>query len=126
MDLYTIKSRSPSCTSETHGSIVIHDNSKNQLSFNWLNLPTKANIADKGRSVSNLDCGTYYLDIYNFETTETDSIEIKLSCEHLLSIDLVQIEGINCYQDSGVLNIGWSGGEPPYIVNINNHYHIIR
>lgn len=124
MDLYRIEKHTPSCLSRTNGSIIIHDMSVNQLSFSWLNLPEKANISDKGRSVSNLDCGNYFLEIYNFETKTTDNLEIKLNCEHLLSIDLVQIEGINCYEDRGVLNVSWSGGKPPYTISVNQHYFV--
>jgi len=124
MELYWIEKTTPSCLSHKNGSIIIHDMTDGDLAFNWLNLPTKANLFDSGRSVYNLDCGSYFLEIFNLESSETDYVEVVLDCEHLLSIDLVHLEGCNCYGDSGFLNIGWSGGVPPYYLTVNNQQHI--
>lgn len=121
MENYIIIKNTPSCLHHTNGSITIDDRSNNNLSFNWLNLPTKANIVNNGRGVYNLSCGNYFLEVYNLETTETDNIEINLDCTDLLKIDFAQIEGLSCYGDNGLLNIHWSGGKPPYFLTINNN-----
>ena len=119
--LYKIEKNTPNCSSNTNGSITITDFSEGNLSFTWLNLPKKANIVDEGRSVYNLDCGKYYLEIYNLNSTETENLQINLNCDHLLTIDLVQLEGHNCHNDVGVLNLGWSGGSSPYTVTVNSN-----
>lgn len=118
--LYKIEKNTPNCSSNTNGSIVITDLSDGDLSFTWLNLPKRVNIFDNGKSVYNLDCGKYYLEIYNLVSTETENIQINLNCDHLLTIDLVQIEGNTCHNDLGTLNLSWSGGSAPYTVSINN------
>ena len=68
--LYKIEKNTPNCSSNTNGSIVITDLSDGDLSFTWLNLPKRVNIFDNGKSVYNLDCGKYYLEIYNLVSTE--------------------------------------------------------
>jgi len=125
MENYIITKNTPSCFYHTNGSISIDDRSKNQLSFNWLNLPASANIVNNGRAVYNLPCGVYFLEVYNLETEETDNIEINLDCEHLLKIDFAQIEGLSCYGNTGVLNINWSGGKAPYSLIINNDIFLL-
>ena len=117
---YQIIKHIPDCSSHTSGSISIQVGADQDLSFSWLNLPSTANILDGGRNVYNLDCGKYFLEIYNLKTQETENLNVKLDCSQILKITMTQIENINCHDDIGQLNIAWSGGKAPYSLQINN------
>ena len=121
---YTIEKTAPNCLSSTNGSIIIKTQAANELSFNWLNIPNVSNIVQNGSAVYNLPCGLYFLEIYNLHTEETDNVEVDLSCAEMLKLDFAKIEGISCYGDTGVLQMSWSGGQPPYVLSVNSNKHI--
>lgn len=117
--LYSIDITKPKCLHKTNGSIIITDLSNGLLSFSWLDVPNTASVADYGRAIYNLNCGIYTLDIYNIRDRTTETIAIDLSCPNELSIDLIQMDELLCYNDTSDLFIEWSGGQPPYNLSIN-------
>jgi len=115
IDLYT-----PECTSNTNGGIDIIDLTDNKnLSITWKNLPPDAKVTNHGKTVSNLGCGLYEVNIYDIDNKQDYIESIEIECPDILSIDLVQIDGLYCKNDIGDLNIMWSGGKSPYAVSIN-------
>tara|TARA_B100002019_G_scaffold135241_1_gene116569 strand:- start:7200 stop:9134 length:1935 start_codon:yes stop_codon:yes gene_type:complete len=118
---YYIEKTAPNCLSSTNGSITIKIALDQNLSFNWLNIPKTANVSNNGAAVYNLPCGVYFLEIYDLETEETENVEVSLSCDSVLTLDFTKIEGLHCYGNTGVLQIGWSGGNPPYFLSINSN-----
>lgn len=126
MKFYNIDAQSPECLSNSNGRITINDLTENRsLSFTWKNLSSNAKIENKGSIVSNLECGTYDVDIYDLENKKNVSEQITIECKDILSLDLLQIEGLNCYGDVGKINIAWSGGEAPYTVSIGSDHHTV-
>lgn len=119
--LYDIKIYSPECASNTNGSIDITDNTRgDSLSFTWLNLPVTAKILNEGKTVLNLDCGKYFVEIYDLDTRLQKKETIEIKCKDVLSLDMINIDSLNCHDDLGELNATWSGGTPPYIISINS------
>jgi hypothetical protein len=117
---YEINYTFPNCLSEYSGTISITDLTNGNLSMTWLNLPETAVINSKGMSVNNLQCGIYELDIYDTSTDQNHKEIIDITCFNDLTLDLVQIDDLNCINDMGVLNISWSGGQAPYKVSLNS------
>jgi hypothetical protein len=117
---YSIQTVKPKCIDQKTGSITIIDRSNGLLSFSWTNINTDALIADYGKTVYNLSCGVYTLQIYNLLKKSTETIDIDLSCADALSMDLVHVGDIQCYNDNISMHIEWSGGLAPYILSINN------
>lgn len=124
MKSYNIDIQSPECSSNSNGRITIKDLTENQsLSFTWKNLPIDSRIENKGSIVSNLECGTYDIDIYDLESKKNINEKIIIECKDILSLDLLQIEGLHCYEDVGQMNIAWSGGQAPYTLSIGSENH---
>lgn len=118
--LYNIEINKPKCYNQTDGMITIHDLSNGALSFTWLDVPQSAIVADFGKSVSNLSCGTYTLKIYNITKKSNETITLDLTCADELTIDLIHIDEPKCYNDNIDMLIEWSGGLSPYSLKINN------
>ena len=124
MKFYNIDIQSPECLSNSNGRITIKDLTENQsLSFTWKNLSIDSKIENKGSIVSNLECGTYDIDIYDLESKKNINEKIIIECKDVLSLDLLQIEGLHCYEDVGQMNIAWSGGQAPYTLSIGSDNH---
>jgi hypothetical protein len=123
--LYQIRASKPKCFINQDGNIIIDDLSSGALSFSWTDLPSSALVTDSGRAVYNLSCGTYTLKIYNISKHSNEVIYIDLSCADQLSIDLVHVDEIKCYNDNINMFIEWSGGLAPYTLQINNDKIII-
>lgn len=117
--LYKVNTFDPNCNNENSGMISIFDHTSGKLSFSWSNLPTECNILDNGKSVYGLNCGDFFLEIYNHDTKETYYDTIHLECKSNLNIDYIQTDALKCYNDTGLMRISWSGGLPPYNVVIN-------
>lgn len=117
---YSINFIKSKCTHNNNGSINITDLSNGLLSFSWLDLPKDATITDYGKAIYNLGCGIYTLQIYHIVNKTTESVSIDMSCPEPLSIDMVHIDELMCYHDTPDMTIEWSGGQPPYSLNINN------
>jgi hypothetical protein len=117
--LFNIKAIKPQCSNDNNGSIIINDISNGVLSFSWIDLDTGAVVTDYGRAVYNLVCGTYTLKVYNILKRSNEIIEIDLSCADPLSLDLVHVDELKCYNDEIHILIEWSGGVGPYTLYIN-------
>lgn len=118
--LYQIKTYKPKCINKSDGNIIINDLSSGALSFSWLDLPSDAVLTDSGRAVYNLPCGIYTLKIYNIKERSNQTLNIDLSCAEELTIDLIRVDEIKCYNDKINMFIEWSGGLSPYTLQINN------
>lgn len=121
--LYKVNTFDPNCNNENSGMISIFDHTSGKLSFSWSNLPTECNILDNGKSVYGLNCGDFFLEIYNHDTKETYYDTIRLECKSNLNIDYIQTDVLKCYNDTGLMRISWSGGLSPYNVVINGKQH---
>ena len=124
--LYKVNTFDPNCNNENSGMISIFDHTSGKLSFSWSNLPTECNILDNGKSVYGLNCGDFFLEIYNHDTKETYYDTIRLECKSNLNIDYIQTDVLKCYNDTGLMRISWSGGLSPYKVIINGNQNVVN
>lgn len=118
--LYKITTIKPKCINQQDGSVNIQDFSSGVLSFSWLDLNSDCTVTDSGKTVYGIRCGTYTLKVYNIPKKTSEIITIDLSCSAELSIDLIHVDEIKCYTESVAAYIEWSGGSPPYKLQVNN------
>lgn len=118
--LYNISINKPQCQ-QHNGHVIITDLSGGTLSFTWVDLPTTASIFDYGKSIYNIGCGLYHLKVYHILNKTTELIPIDLSCKEPVAIDLVYADEQRCYNDYTNMTVEWSGGDPPFTIQINQY-----
>lgn len=125
-ELYKVNIFDPNCNNENSGMISIFDHTSGKLTFSWSNLPEDCNILDNGKAIYNLNCGEFFVEIYNHETKDTYYDTIKLECKSNLSMDYIQADSLKCHNDIGLMRVSWSGGLSPYKVIINGNQNVVN
>lgn len=119
--MYNIEKYTPKCN-KRQGSIDIH-RGNSMVSVTWLDLPEEdVEIYDNGCKIYGLPCGIYHCSIYDINTQETELLEVDLSCQDPLSIDLINYKDDMCTNQKFEVCVEWSGGLPPYSVSLGNSH----
>lgn len=117
---YKITIKHPSCCGEMDGLIKINVQKYiGKLFINWINLPKSCTILNSGKTVKNVPAGRYLLELeddQNFANNKKQ-IYIDVDSPEELKIDFYRTNQPKCFEDSGSIEVFFSGGTPPYTIS---------
>lgn len=121
---YSVKVKNISCYNHDDGSIQIYiPKYKGQLFINWVNLPPLSTIINNGKIVKNIPAGQYIVELEDeeFYGSNKKIVTIDVNGPDELKIDFIRVIQPNCYDDTGSLEIFFSGGTAPYSVSYHKY-----
>lgn len=118
----TIETKELNCFEDQSGEITLEllnsTKSPNYFVYNNDSISSLNNIFTN----SNLAAETYNIVIRDGNGCETDSIHITLEQPTEIEINLINLENLNCFQDStGIIDLEIVGGNEPYDILWNNN-----
>ena len=119
---YKINVKHTSCFGNEDGLIKINITKYcGKLFINWINLPKSCTILNSGRTVKDVPSGQYLVELEddkNFGNNK-QQIYIDVQSPQELKIDFYRITQPQCYDNTGSLEVFFSGGTPPYTISYN-------
>lgn len=110
----------PTCFDAIDGRIDLDITNNTGRAFaDWQNLPAEALLTNDGKVVYNLSRGEYNLII--FDDISQQSFKVIVNSPPKLNIDFIKIDEPKCIDDIKQVEVGWSGGKPPYRLSVGGH-----
>lgn len=119
---YKINVKHPSCFDNEDGLIKINIQKYcGKLFINWINLPKSCTILNSGRTVKDVPSGQYLVELEDDKNFGNDKQQIHIDVQSPpeLKIDFYRITQPQCYDNTGSLEVFFSGGTPPYTISYN-------